>query len=427
MAPELPGFYYDEAKKKYFRITNGDQRHNAQYSNSQTQADKRRKVQKEKTTAAGTKFNSNGGFSRQASQCKYYPQTTDLLLNLKLGIASISDGWPLLYKLTRCENMVLLKNEAAWLLEDKEKLICATGNSMTFYNTSKFVKDVSCQPESTHLWNISRRVKQVKMTKEYIAVQFGDSSVEVFNVLNDSQCVGTQVLQVEAGPGSPNIQFDLKRNRFALVNEGKAFFCSLKEGKVSQSVQVFPKEIPVDGIECKLGYLVLFGGKTVSLRQTAEHGKYKKGESEQPLLKLDFKKKVLRVFLESSNQVHGKTLFMRLIVVTSDEIHVYSLTAPFNAVREQDLKRQLKVAFKNDNIAMPIVFRIGNQVLVEVSGSSFMKVDLTKGRADLINLPCFRNSRPALGGQHWGRSFLFHEAGRVFISSSDCLSKLTIS
>ncbi|WPK22936.1 hypothetical protein PUMCH_000159 [Australozyma saopauloensis] len=39
--PELPGFYYDEEKKKYFRIVNGDQRINSSYHNNTIRAENR--------------------------------------------------------------------------------------------------------------------------------------------------------------------------------------------------------------------------------------------------------------------------------------------------------------------------------------------------------------------------------------------------
>lgn len=40
----IPGYYFDPEKKKYFRITNGDQRFNTSYSNNKVQSVKRQKV-----------------------------------------------------------------------------------------------------------------------------------------------------------------------------------------------------------------------------------------------------------------------------------------------------------------------------------------------------------------------------------------------
>lgn len=41
--PDIPGFYYDERKKKYFRIVNGDQRHNSNYHNNTVRAQSRQR------------------------------------------------------------------------------------------------------------------------------------------------------------------------------------------------------------------------------------------------------------------------------------------------------------------------------------------------------------------------------------------------
>lgn len=44
MAPELPGFYYDEEKKRYFKIVNGSKNSSTdKYHNNNVQAQNRRK------------------------------------------------------------------------------------------------------------------------------------------------------------------------------------------------------------------------------------------------------------------------------------------------------------------------------------------------------------------------------------------------
>lgn len=85
LAPTLPGFIYDEVRKKYFRVTNGSSQ---AYHNSELQAKKRRlehtkEPQKPKKGLTNT--------SKRALQYKLCPQTyQQRLLQLHLGTQSLS-------------------------------------------------------------------------------------------------------------------------------------------------------------------------------------------------------------------------------------------------------------------------------------------------------------------------------------------------
>lgn len=85
--PVLPGYTYDPERKKYFKISNGDQRHNTKYSNNSVQTAHRRKTLE--ATHVNKKAKSNPRLpdaSISAYRTTYCPDARDLLLNMRLGI-----------------------------------------------------------------------------------------------------------------------------------------------------------------------------------------------------------------------------------------------------------------------------------------------------------------------------------------------------
>lgn len=111
LAPALPGFIYDEVRKKYFRITNGS---SLSYHNSDLQA-KRRRLEHEKqphNRRDGHKNTSKTGLRRRLCP-QSYPER---LLRLHLGHVSLSPAFlaRLTFKSLRLCLTIVCNNIRVW-------------------------------------------------------------------------------------------------------------------------------------------------------------------------------------------------------------------------------------------------------------------------------------------------------------------------
>lgn len=427
---EIPGYYYDETKRKYFRITNGDQRHNAQYSNSQVQAKKRRRKNQKTKKTSKTDTLSQEKFSKLAHQMKYYPRNVDFLLNVRLGLTAIPSGWPLLTALERCDKMITRVNQQSWLLENRDTLICASDSGLTFYDAAQFTKDTSCEPRYVHYWDRPRRVKNLMMTMNWIGVYSAENELEVFRILKDTYVIGPTETIFNLVPNSSQLQFVLTNDRLFTIHNGilsTHTFNADDRNSRDTEINVWDKSKPLEHFIYKCGVVGLAGGKSVTLLLMSQYlDSILKGKPKQPLKHmLSFDKKVHHIYLHPIENDHGPVKFARLTVVTSDHIHIYNLDTLLKDLKA--FEDHIKVPITNDNLATPIALHIGEQFLVEMSGSTFNWIDMNRGKSEIIELPCFAKARDPQHGQHWGRNFFFHSSNRFFISSSEGLNELTRS
>lgn len=408
MAVEIPGFYFDEKKKRYFKITNGDQRHNAQYTNNSHQARKRRKqLLNNENTQSHPNKQDNAQISKRATRAKYHPSTTDLLVNTKMGIASISPGWPALMHLQACEEMVSFSDHQLWLLQDTTKLVCFENGVLSVFSTGDYI--TRCNPLATahvaytsvqHLVMAGEWLMVKESTHRLLRYKFSEASAE----LSFISCIE------ESFEGS-DFGFFVSDRFLFLVNDTTLILQPLFEPHRELVIES-PVKDRVQYVAMEGEVLVVADHKSVYLRELWDREKH-----------LHFEKTIHHVFLDNLSRLKfgdaEKPRFLRLTVVTTDAVHIYSfdmLHPKLDAGGES-----ISIKISNDNIAMPIVFRMADNMLIEISGSSFHWIDLLNGKAEVILVESFANARQH---QDWWRSDYFNTCDRLFLLSSDRLNEI---
>lgn len=150
----IPGYFFDPEKKKYFRITNGDQRYNTSYSNNKVQAGKRQKVI-QRTLESEVSKESHLAHQRAS---EYHD---NLLMRFKLGLADTDSEFS-------CERL-----ESGPLNPCKGLLLQSSDSSKHF-----FVNEHEIILRDTQLGRNLRKFKSIE-GKEIKEVQLAGNAIYV--------------------------------------------------------------------------------------------------------------------------------------------------------------------------------------------------------------------------------------------------------
>lgn len=397
---EIPGFYFDEVKKRYFRITNGDQRHNSGYSNNSIQANKRRK-----RILAVSSSEETSKASTQAELVKYYPTGADLLVNVKLGISCVPSCWPLLGYLQRCTHLSTLVDGKCWMLEDNQLIFRFDGGDVLVYKFHSLLEDPDAPSAGYIPGNGGSEVEQIGESNNIFYIKYANNDL-VAGELTSSR---TQFSMIHGQPGQQECHACVT-DQGIMVLLGHNFEIFSFSGHREKMAVKWHGRHPVEQMLHQNGVLVVAGNKCVTL--ICHSLKY--------MHILKHKKQVHRVFLDDMtlrpNKVSGKYMeYARLTVVTTDTIFLYMI----DLLRKTGgVSKVVQVKIANDNIAVPIVLRIEEQLLVEISGEQFTWIDLESRRAQAILLPCFANVRSPNQSRQWNRSRFVTFEGRYFVLTS---------
>lgn len=400
---EIPGFYFDEVKRKYFRITNGDQRHNAGYSNNSIQANKRRKRIFSPVDNGG-----NSRTSKQTELIKYYPTTTDLLINVKLGIACIPSGWPLLTHLQRCNQLSTVVSGKCWILNETKLLFRLDGGDILVYKFHSLLRDPYSPSVNYVPGNgVGSAVEHIDADNSVFFIKYATNDL----VVGEFTASGTQLSLIHNQPGQQTCHACIS-DQGVIVLVGRIFEIFRSSGQREKLAMKWHGNHPVEQMIHQNGVMVIAGQKCVSLLC----------HSKKFMHVIKHEKQVQRVLLDDmtlrSEKFLGKPLeYVRLTVVTTDTIFVYMIDLLKKKVRTSK-EDCVEVNIANDNIALPIVLRIGEQLLVEISGERFTWVDLESRRTQNIVLPCFADARSPNQNRQWGHSRFFVAEDRYFILTS---------
>jgi len=424
MAPELPGFIFDPVKKKYFRVTNGDQRYNSGYTNNSVRANKRRQRSNNP---------QNIGVSQGAELLKYFPSDySDLLVNVKLGLSCIPSGWPLLLGLQQCTHISTILDKKAWLLEDGIWLLRIEDNQLVKDNFQDYL-DGSL---ATHraVGHVSRMdaIEFVSYVHGLTSIVYKDSEEIGAAMVLENQTALHSVSRTSGGHDRSPFNACLCEEGLIVAKGGKLL---LKEpsGSVRPWNRVTNNQTTVDHMCYLNGVLAMAGAKKVNI--------FRKGNRYSHSLRVE--NHVHRVFLDevgvypsyrnskrdgASSSHHSShemphlahLRYMRLTVVTTNSIYFYvlDLLQPRSKVKEQFTISEsecMKLQVSNFNNADPIVLKMGDQLLIEVHEEQFTWIDLQTQRKKNVALPCFTNARKDRSG--WSRSRLLIFNNRYFIQA----------
>lgn len=142
--PQIPGFYYDECKKKYFRIVNGDQRINSAYHNNAIQAKARQKEFLSQAASKRRRQNFELALAKQAQNNYGDLDLSHKILQLKLGLLSpfIAFQSRLEFELANSGKEDLI-NKPVWKGLNETLAFIANGMSLELY----YVTDLLGSPD----------------------------------------------------------------------------------------------------------------------------------------------------------------------------------------------------------------------------------------------------------------------------------------
>lgn len=427
MASEIVGYVWDDKRKRYFRITNGDQRINRLYSNNRNQAQKRRRdIEKRESDQRrehdGNKTKNTRKISAAASmemyRAEHMPRGHQILFNTRMGTFKLLQGWPLVMQLMRCTKMVKLMDSPVWLLRDKKHVVRAQRDLLSFYDAALFGHDPLCSPKTEMIMGLNDQVRDFQMDSIIFTVSFEDNSIHLHALCaRDFETCFTSTYDDE-----PPVRFlmnDLELQTLASRKtevfklQGLVYLSDHKlttawKGNTHPTLMAYAS-----------GLTVVAGGRLICL---SIHGL----EIEHTQ---QYERAIHYISAEPEYRHHPESDmgidYVRLIVVTTNKVYIHSVAVSyFKSVfrRPSFLLRGVELPISNDNLATPVVMRFGSHLLIEQSGALFKWVDLESHQAKTISLPCFARSRDA--GETWSQSRFFEIDNRLFISSRNQLMEL---
>lgn len=400
MLVEIPGFYFDKEKKRYFKITNGDQRHNSQYTNNSQQARKRRKKILDKPSTP--KRHDLVHISKQARITKYAPDLVDFRLNLSLGLAQLPPGRTILMHLQAREKLVMLKREKLWFLADRSKVLTFTDGVVALYTLDSYLQ---FRPLATvHV--LAFQIEEILMESHWVVVRETNSKYSWYKYSEEE----ISLIYISTAENEENYKFAIHGNSLYQANGGALIQLPLTDMGHEREIK-FQAHSDTQKIIIDNQVLVVIQEKSVWLRDLLT--------SSSDEIRMD--EKIHHVYVENMATTVGENSgqrFLRLIAVTTTAVFVYNVEVS-EKLQVSDIHETIKI--DNDNLAMPITFLLGDQLLVEISGTTFQWVDLSMGRVDRIDLGAFWNARL---GHEWRRSDVFTHNDKLYILSSDSLSEI---
>lgn len=400
MLVDIPGFFFDKEKKRYFKITNGDQRHNSQYTNNTQQARKRRKKILDKPDTP--KRHDLVHISKQAQITKNAPDFLDFRLNSCLGLAQLPPGRATLMHLQAGESWVMLKREKLWLLADRSKVLTFADGVVALYTFDSYLQS---RPLATvHV--LAFQIEEILMESHWVVVRETNSKYSWYKYLEEENIL----MYISTAENEENYKFAIHGNSLYQANEGALIQLPLTDMGHERQIK-FNAYSDTQKVIIESQVLVAIQEKSVWLRDLLT--------SSSNEIRMD--KKIHHVYVETmAAPAHGNSdqRFLRLIAVTTNAVFVYSVEASEN-LRVSEIHETIKI--DNDNLAMPITFLLGDQLLVEISGTTFQWIDLSMGRVDRIELLSFSIARLE---NEWGRSDVFTHNDKLYILSSDSLIEI---
>lgn len=410
---EIPGFYYDDVRRKYFRIVNGDQRINSTYHNNTVRALTRQKKyqdeHQETPSFKRTKTSSMLDNLSRASQmhiltgdfsCRY--------LQLRLGhgdsAAASASQLRIEYSLEG-NNYHLLSKKQIFAGLDDETVFAFDGNVVELTNIYDLVRQ-NPKPLGRHTVLTSLPLHNIINYKDYVFIH-GESQFSLlqwqlvngtFRVLNhtmelqriareefDRQGLDTELL------GSIIAQID-KTNLIIISSQGFVIIFDI----LFQALPLITK-VPHGNFE----NLTTYGSVSV-------HNNFAFFNASKALFAYNFKKRfykwtspevIYAFFAEPiiiKSPENRDEHFMRLRIVTRKKI----LILMFSYNLKKFTKAHPDIHLHNDNNAMPLIQMARGLLIVQESKTSLKIINTHNNTMRLLSLlaplPASRGAMPRL-------------------------------
>lgn len=416
--PEVPGFYYDPERRKYFKIVNGDQRYNSQYTNNAVRSRDRRKEFQNQWEPDDDPVPAL--CSTIAQKFKTFSTLSSRLLDSKLGTHCLSKGVPTVLALTGCNEFVRSGHYSIWPLTD-ELLIYLTMKGHISLNR---VSEVLWKGMDFRKVNLATMhfdggsIHRVSSWKDWTYVHYGELKFALlrwvvsrgaYHVEDHTTKLVERLMKLEP---QDFIDLDILSGKLFGTFHGRqlhilsdlGWHVSLQLPNLTDATSycVTPTTfaIPDDSIQCILENALGFtSGTKFFLCNRFEEDEW------------NFADHIHHLFAEEFAKGY------RFIVVTVSTVFIFNVQVEASKTASTNCTR---IPIANDNNTKPICMKIGDQLLIQESQGVFRHIDLeTKylSRLDLNSFAKFRYSK-------WGYRLLKVD-GKFFLCSQTSTFELT--
>lgn len=382
--PQIPGFYYDPEKRKYFKIVNGDQRLNSSYSNNTLRAKNRTEDFNLKRSKPHTKALSS--LSITAHRYKTVPPDHQLNVSLGLTAPPISSPVHILSNLDSLEERSACR---IWgTLEKDHVLVGRPGHRLMVYETLLFIRNGDPVFELV----FEEKITVVSSSGHWTYVQWGQNDCRLLKwaftngklrMEERSQFLLPSFHEIRENVLLPGMRMCgklcadklhlLTENRWLVVIDLTDF--SLKRRLLTNVDRpILVPESSSFTLLVNIWYFIL--GKTL----------YIYDYHSEKCLKWNFSGHISFVFVAESkfeNDTPTADSFCQFVIVTTTEVHMRTICSKEIKVVGSDGK----FSIHNNNNSKPMVVQFGSEVIIEETPESYKVLNLNSLAVKDIRLP----------------------------------------
>lgn len=380
--PQIPGFYFDAERRKYFKIVNGDQRLNSSYSNNTIRA-KARTEEFDQSTAQPRNVPISS-VSIAAHRWKTVP--ADNLLHVSLGISAPSLSLSPENILSVIDTFDRRSQTRIWgTLDDGHVVVGKPGRHIQIYTTAQFLRHEHPLFDLVFDDNIT----DVLVHGQWTFIQWGKRSYRLNKWVKNNAGALCMEEKTQFISSTFNHLGDLAETVCGCLYNEKLHLLTRRRLLLLIDLADFSLEDHwLDNIELSIiiprnSGLAFFGnicyvniGKSLYI-YAHSLGKY---------ICWKFSGHIQRVLFEEtkvSESACDASTFYEFVIVTTAQVHLRTvcprLMKPVGTFG--------KFSIHNSNNAKPMVVRLGPTVIIEETPESYKKLNLRSLTVEDIRLP----------------------------------------
>lgn len=383
--PEIPGFIFDSERKKYFKITNGDQRHNSNYTNNAVRGKVRRKRLDQ--IRSPKKFKESSSLTEISRDFqKQWQEPGNFMVNVRLGLSQPTTFERTLSKIRASIgarkigqfSVWKFANSLFWLKVLRSRILTIHQDLFSAINSSNTAISAIRIP--------STEIRELQSKENWIWISFSNGEYCLVRFSNESLALLDVTATLRACLNQNGVASDTSIED-AFYLKGK--FLSTNELLLISS-SCLGVVIELENVVCRA---------SIRLPSTQSDGMFKIAWFNQFLCyqnglsifiidfagnlheEMRFKRNVITFFIDDFHTASDP--LARFTIVTRDAV----LARDFQLTTKKLSKLSIIAKRFDDNIAHPVVMRFDSHLLVQSSPAVYLSVEINKKLASYVELP----------------------------------------
>lgn len=385
--PQIPGFYFDEARNRYFKITNGDQRLNSSYSNNSVRAIERRKEnEKDRQSKRNKKRDKSLDVSLDA-QKKHNPVNfQNFLLRTKLRYDRRAPS--ITQRLSSITKILLWAEFPTWPYSPLNAILLARGPYLELY-PGNFVPGSGTQPIARICslgMDPQLRISHVQSHVNWLAYLYGfelhickwDCSLRTFRRVLHRQILEAGLMADEYRECRDDFIMQMNTCRFFPYFDEEFLVLHLERG---YKLVIDLEDFLISSLQINLLTDEILPTNDTFFSQACDTLLFNTGK-----FLVVINKSGARREWRFDSPVHAYySSSLQILNATKDIVQIvklYIITAKDVIIREFDseslkiLGKDVVIPHGNDNQARPLIYRFRDQIMVEEREGIFKVIDM---------------------------------------------------